>query len=198
MLIELDETTSTNEYIKDLAKSASPSGTVVTAKCQSGGKGSKGRSFNSPVGGLYLSILWDLKVPGDELAELTKVSAAAVRRAIVKSFGIEPAIKPINDIYFKGKKICGILCESLTFKTSTRSIIGIGINVNTDIKKLPEEVREIAGSIKELTGSEKDLDIDFLKNNLIEELNSLLSDYEKEFAIYKEEYEKWSSLQKQY
>lgn len=198
MLIELKEISSTNEYLKDLAKSGASSGTVVTAKKQTGGKGSKGRSFSSPEGGLYLSLLWDLKVPGDELSLLTEVSAAAVRIAVRNCCGIEPVIKPINDLYFKGRKICGILCESITSGNVTRSIIGIGINVNTDTKILPEEIQQTAGSIKELSGAEKDIDITALRDSVINELNDLLTGYGNRFTYYKEEYEKWSSLQKQF
>ena len=196
MLIELNETSSTNEYLKDLAKSGAPSGTVVTAKKQTGGKGSKGRSFNSPEGGLYFSVLWDLKVPGDELAELTKVSASVVRRTLSRICGIECEIKPVNDIYYQGKKICGILCESVSIKNVTRSVIGVGINVNSDVKSFSEGLRAPAASIKELTG--KNTDIGILKKDLADEFYSLLSDYENKFIIYKEEYEKWSSLQKQF
>lgn len=64
-----------------------------------------------------------------------------------------PGIKWINDLYLRGKKICGILCESSVRDGRVDyAVLGIGLNVTTRIEDFPEELRETAGSLLTQTG----------------------------------------------
>ena len=77
----------------------------------------------------------------------------AVCRAIERVCGITPGIKWINDLFLKGKKICGILCESSVKSGGAEYVVlGIGLNVITRPQDFPEELRGTAGSLYSQTG----------------------------------------------
>ncbi len=142
-IIHLNEVDSTNEYAKRIAGN-SPEGTVVVAKRQTSGRGRKGRSWASPEGGLWLSVI--LK-PGRIDPRLVFVGALAVVDTLA-DFGISSGIKWPNDVWVSGRKIAGVLTEG---KGSEYVILGIGLNVNNPV---PEWLRESATSMLELTGTE--------------------------------------------
>ncbi len=142
-IIHLNEVDSTNEYAKRIAGN-SPEGTVVVAKRQTSGRGRKGRSWASPEGGLWLSVI--LK-PGRIDPRLVFVGALAVVDTLA-DFGISSGIKWPNDVWVSGRKIAGVLTEG---KGSEYVILGIGLNVNNPV---PEWLRESATSMFELTGTE--------------------------------------------
>ena len=146
------EIDSTNLYAKKLL-AASPrlNKKVIIAEHQTAGRGRMGRTFYSPAkSGIYLSAIYSPANPITNPAKITAFSAVAVCRAIKKLYGIETKIKWINDIFYKDKKICGILTEGFTnFETSLieSAIIGIGIDIEENKEAFPEEVKKIAGSI---------------------------------------------------
>ena len=128
--IKFDEIPSTNDYVKSIRDGGED--VIVTAKRQTGGRGTKGRSVSSEEGGVYLSTLRFYK---DFLAKdaFKIMSGAAVAVCeTLRFFGLTPVIKWSNDIYVNGKKICGILIENtLSGKNISSSIVGVGLNVNT-------------------------------------------------------------------
>ena len=85
--------TSTNTIIKGLVQSGLPEGFVLAAEKQTSGRGRLGRSFESPVGGLYLSMLLYPKCLPEETATLTPCAAVAVSHAIESICGTVPKIK---------------------------------------------------------------------------------------------------------
>ncbi|MBR6788090.1 MAG: biotin--[Clostridia bacterium] len=139
----LDETLSTNRDARDWLMDDAQHGEMVIASRQTGGRGRLGRSFSSPEGGLYMSlILKTTAAPG----AVTTLCAVSVRRAILKLTGIETDIKWVNDLLLDGKKICGILCESaFSGSESLGMIAGIGVNVYGN--QLPTELQDIARSV---------------------------------------------------
>lgn len=143
--------TSTNTVLKDLSSNGAPSGTVVIADHQTGGKGRRGRSFVSPSGvGIYLSYLFKPESGFDKISDLTSWTAVAVADAIKNSYGLDSQIKWVNDLLINRKKICGILTEVSVEGESgfiDTCIIGIGINVNEAASDFPPEVSGIATSI---------------------------------------------------
>ena len=111
---------------------------------QSAGRGRVGRSFYSPGGaGVYMSLLLSAPERSSDLVLLTSAAAVAVRRAIFKVTGISVGIKWVNDLYYKDKKVCGILCEYLPEQRAI--IIGVGVNLYTS--ELPEEISDVAGAL---------------------------------------------------
>ena len=167
--------TSTSTIVKGLVPSGIAEGfTLVSAK-QTTGRGRLGRSFASPDGGLYLSMLFFPKCAPEEIATLTPCAAVAVRRAVERVCGIAPDIKWPNDLQLDGKKLCGILTESSVYLGQRFVVVGIGINVNTEASDFPEEVREIAVSLSEKTG--KKTDTEKLAVAVIEELDAMYKNW---------------------
>lgn len=169
-LITLTETDSTNNVLKKMASEGAPSGTVVTADCQTAGKGRLGRTFSSPAGkGIYLSYLMRPDTDMELISTITCYAAVAVSNAIHSVCNITPSIKWVNDLQINGKKVCGILTEM----TGNAVIIGIGINVNNAPSDLPEEIRGIASSIRQETGLDHDISREALISELIKELDKI-------------------------
>ena len=149
-----EETVSTMTELKEQA-SGLPHGAVLWTLRQTAGKGRSGRSFASPDGGLYYSMLLRYAQPDERLLAVTPLAAVAVVRALRRHSGIETEIKWPNDILLGGKKLCGILTESVTGAGGMQIIVGIGINVNT--REFPTELRSIACSVFQETGKTGDL-----------------------------------------
>ena len=173
-IIELAECDSTNEYLKRLDGEED---TVVTALRQTAGKGTKGRSFSSADGGLYLSVMrFYENFPAANAFEIMINSCVAVCKT-VEGFGIKPVIRWANDVLVNGRKICGTLIEN-TFAGANirRSIVGMGINVNNE---LPPELRQIAVSMREILGNR--LSLQTVKKALIANLQKsfTINDYKK-------------------
>ena len=155
----LEETGSTNDDLKRLAKQGAPHGTVLIADRQRGGHGRMGRSFHSPGGvGIYFSILLRPQCRPEELMHLTCATAVAMCDAVEASAGFRPGIKWTNDLVCGKQKLGGILTElGLSSKgTVDYAIIGIGINCRQKEADFPEEIRGIAASLSMVTG--KDID----------------------------------------
>lgn len=145
-LIYFDKVDSTNNIAKDLSKSNAMHKKLVVAEQQSGGRGSHGRSFVSPSGGIYMSVI--IKNPPLPPSLLTTYSAVCVCRALEKLFDCDCKIKWVNDIFVSGKKVCGILTEGIYSGSKLESaIIGIGINLSPQPDAFSGELSSIAGSI---------------------------------------------------
>ena len=138
-----DETLSTNRDARDLLMNGAQHGDLVIASRQTGGRGRLGRSFSSPEGGLYMSLILKTNLaPG----AVTTLCAVAVRRAILHLTGMETDIKWVNDLLLDGKKVCGILCENVwSGAESLGMIAGIGVNVYGN--HFPEELQSLARSL---------------------------------------------------
>lgn len=157
-IIKFDNVTSTNDLAKEFAEQGKSEGTVIIANAQNSGRGRLGRSFLSPEGGLYMSVI--LRPDSFEKAvSVTTRAAAATALAIEKHTGKSTQIKWVNDIYIENKKVCGILAESVFDGHKPKYVIlGIGVNLKT----VPHEVSEIAGCIG-------DVDRDKLAESILDE-----------------------------
>ena len=126
---------STNTRLKAMAAAGAPTGSALLAEEQSGGRGTHGRSFQSPRGdGLYLSVL--LRPASTKLQDLLTLTGwvgVAAREAVERASGAPVGIKWLNDLYLNGKKLCGILTE-LSFLGESGEpdyvVAGMGINMN--------------------------------------------------------------------
>ena len=140
---------STNLEAKRLILNSSiPNPSLIIANEQSQGKGRFGKIFFSPKNsGIYFSIIENSFTNLKNSTFITICTALAITRAIEKLTGFSTQIKWVNDIFYNGKKICGILTEAITnFETGEieKLIIGIGINFSTI--DFPKEL-ESAGSL---------------------------------------------------
>ena len=142
---------STSNYAKKLAQEGAPEGTVIISEEQTQGRGRMGREFYSPSStGIYMSIILRPKMSVEDSLLITTSVAVAVAKAIEKIAYIDTQIKWVNDIYFNGKKLCGILTEaSLDFESGglEYAVVGIGINVSTVQDSFPTSIRKIVTSI---------------------------------------------------
>lgn len=155
-LVCLPTVDSTNDEVKRRAAGHAPEGLAVLAEEQSGGKGRRGRSFQSLGGkGLYLSVLLRPQVPLKLLSELTAWTAVAVCRGIEACCGLSPGIKWTNDLLLGGKKLCGILTE-LEFEAESAApvqvVVGIGVNVSQTAADFGPELSDRATSLLQELG----------------------------------------------
>lgn len=139
----LDQTDSTNQKALELARQGSPEGTAVLARRQTAGRGRRGRSFFSPEGGLYLSLILRPKLSPADFCLITPMAAAAVCQAIESRCGRFPKIKWVNDLILDGGKVCGILCEV----TGDAVVVGIGVNYSAPAEGFPQELGQKAAAL---------------------------------------------------
>ncbi len=166
-IVTLKSVSSTEDYIRKILKKQQKTreDVVVIAETQKKGRGTKGRSFSSLKGGVYMSCVHFYSgLPAAKAFEINKNISVAVVKTLL-SFGVEAKIKWPNDIYVNGKKICGMLINnSLVGDFVDYTVLGIGINVNNDI---PEDLKDIAISLKQVLGrniDEKSVAATFLYN----------------------------------
>lgn len=148
-VIELDEVTSTNDYIKRRCGEL-PDGSVVCARIQTAGRGRHGHGWAADEGMLPLSIL--LKDP-PERENLTARAGLAVCDAVESLCAVNAMIKWPNDIIVNSRKICGILCESTIVKGQVNVIVGIGVNVSQSAEFFENAGLPHAASLLMLTGN---------------------------------------------
>lgn len=169
---------STNNTAQALAEKGAPEGTIVIADRQTKGKGRLGRRWFSPAeSGIYFSCILRPEILPNEVPKITLVAAVSAVKAIREFSGSKAFIKWPNDIIISDRKAGGILTE-LNAETDRVNflIMGIGINVNTPKKTLPEGGTSIKAESK---SSE-----DFSRLPLIKILLSFL---DKEYAVFKKD-----------
>jgi len=172
-LIEFNELDSTNKYIKDNLDRLSPFDCII-AEQQTSGYGRMKRSWFDNKDNLSFSILLETKNL-ERLGLVTQFAAVAVLNSL-KKHGIKASIKWPNDIIVSGKKICGILTETVLDKSKVSVILGIGLNVNNEI--FTDELRFKATSIFNETKEKSEPKTILM--NILDELESLFEQFEAE------------------
>jgi BirA family transcriptional regulator, biotin operon repressor / biotin---[acetyl-CoA-carboxylase] ligase len=134
---------STNAEARRLAAAGAPHGTVVHADEQEAGRGRFGRTWFSPPGNLYLSVLLRLELPPDRSSELSFVTALTVADAVdaLLPKQSKSTLKWPNDVLVNDGKIAGILVESI----DGAHIIGIGLNVLEAPHNAPYKTATLVG-----------------------------------------------------
>ena len=126
----LPECGSTNAYMKEHCEEFGPVGAVYTTN-QTAGRGRLGRTWVNAEGkALYYTVA--IREPLAQPATLPLLASLAVRRQLALRYGVDCQIKWPNDLLLNGKKIVGILCESVCYgyQQQGRGILcGIGINL---------------------------------------------------------------------
>lgn len=167
---------STNTVAFSLAEKGAKEGTVVFAEGQTKGRGRLGRSWTSPKSkGIYLSLVLRPEIGPEKASLITLLAAVSCAETIRKVCGLPALIRWPNDILVNNKKVCGILTEMQTENSKIKFIIlGIGINVNTPIGKLPQG----ASSLREEAGKEK------RQFSRLELARELLRQFDKEYLSF--------------
>jgi BirA family transcriptional regulator, biotin operon repressor / biotin---[acetyl-CoA-carboxylase] ligase len=148
-IIVLRSTGSTNDFLRQMLTPELPEGFVVFAEEQTAGRGQRGNRWASAAHlGLWFSILLRPQLPIVESARLTNWAAQAIAATIRSETGLEPKIKPPNDVYLEGRKVAGVLVETKAGGGAAwTAIVGIGLNLNQSSEDFPIELRERAGSL---------------------------------------------------
>ena len=143
------ETKSTQTDAKEGIEAGNQGNTLYLSTCQTAGRGRFQRPYYSPSqGGIYMSLHIQPNLPYEKLPSYTLLVAAAVCKAIKNLTMIEVDIKWVNDIYFKNKKMAGILTEAMTsVETGLVTDVIIGLGINFAIEDFPEDLKEKAGSL---------------------------------------------------
>lgn len=156
LTIRLDETESTNSYLKKVVKEERPEeGTLVIADFQTGGRGQMGNSWFSSKGDnlLFSLLVYPAQVKANEQFIISRIASLAIKNTL-DLFIDDIRIKWPNDIYWQDKKIAGILIENdLQGDVIDNSVIGVGLNINQE--KFPAELPNPV-SLRQITGSEYD------------------------------------------
>ena len=156
----------------------------VLAKRQESGKGTKGRSFSSETGGVYLSLRKTYDgLQAKDAFQVMAAAAVAVCKTL-ESYGVDPKIKWANDVFLHGKKICGILIENrLSGGLLESALIGVGLNVNNI---LPAELQDTAITLAECIG---ETPVEEVAGRLLSYLYAPFdfADYEKRLGFVGEE-----------
>jgi BirA family biotin operon repressor/biotin-[acetyl-CoA-carboxylase] ligase len=169
-ILHYAEVISTNTLAMDLARNGAVDGTVVIAETQTGGKGRLGRTWTSPAGNLYISVILRPAVPITKAPLITLMGAVAVASAIRRQCGVPAGIKWPNDILLSGKKVSGLLTEMSAEPDRIRYIVlGIGVNANMDSGALQPDVRRMSTTLA--AAMRKPVDRTALLRTLLAELD---------------------------
>jgi len=148
------KTDSTNRVALELGHAGEPHGTIVLAEEQTAGRGRAGRSWHSEKSsGIYLTLLLRPTIPPADAPLVTLMAGLAAREAIAEQTGLDRDVRWPNDRLLGGKKVSGILTEMHAEPDQVKFVIvGIGINVNH--AKFPEELEPIATSLRLAMGKQ--------------------------------------------
>jgi BirA family biotin operon repressor/biotin-[acetyl-CoA-carboxylase] ligase len=148
-IIVLEQTSSTNDAILQVATANSNQGLVLVAEHQTAGRGQRGNRWESVAGkGLWFSILLRPGIQIDESGRLTIWAIEAVSDVIRTEFSLEPGIKLPNDVGLSGRKVAGVLVEMRAQERASHlAVVGIGINVNQSLDDFPPELQRRAISL---------------------------------------------------
>ena len=158
---------STMDRAKSLAEDGAPEGTVVVAEEQTAGRGRFDRAWTSEPGNdLLFSVIF--RPDAAQAPYVNMAAALSIRTTVREATGLHTAIKWPNDVKLAGRKVSGILVESaVTPRTPTSplsalggeiqrgglqyTILGVGLNVNSDPASIPE-IAATATSMRRETG----------------------------------------------
>lgn len=156
-LIHIDETNSTNSYLQSLCtQQPVEEFTTVLADFQTAGRGQRGNSWESDSSRnlLFSFILFPVFLEARYQFLISQIVSLAIKEEL-DTYTSDISIKWPNDIYWKNKKICGMLIENeLMGRNICQSIAGVGININQEVfrSSAPNPV-----SLLQITGKEYDL-----------------------------------------
>lgn len=188
---------------KSLAAEGAPHGTVVVADSQAQGRGRMGRGwFSVPGKSLMLSVIlrWPYVEPDPSVTLVAALSGALAIKAVTH---LDTGLKWPNDVYMNGRKVCGVLGESINLSSDHKSsdrkekepviILGVGVNVNISAEEFPEDLRPKATSL--LLESGVVISRRILCKTLLSELGRNLRIFRKGgFALLKKDFEALSII----
>lgn len=155
-----DEQDSTQDYANSLPNIESVHGTIVIARKQRRGKGRMGRTWISPEGGLWMSIIFRPKFSVNNIIFTQFMGALAIAEAIMEITNIRCALKWPNDVMINEKKVCGILVDVNLESKDKVIVMGVGLNANIETSSVNDNLTDNsikATSLKKEYGNDIDL-----------------------------------------
>lgn len=160
---------STQEILRERAHAGAAEGTAIVATRMDDGRGTHGRAWHAPEGGLYLSFLLRDAIDPVHLSLAVGNAVADV----LEVAGAEPRMKWVNDVLVDGKKIAGTLIEAESTGDHIDAVlVGIGINVNGHAADFPAPLHDQATTLEDVLGA--DSCIPDLQAYLLESLQTWL------------------------
>ena len=148
-MVYLDETPSTMDVAKNLARKGCPEFTTVVAGRQTHGRGRMRRAWSSEEGGLYFTVVLRPQVPVLWSSRVNFLASLTLCSILREGYGIDAGVKWPNDILVQGRKLCGLLSEMECEGEEVVFInVGVGMNVNNDVAAIEPP----AISLKKLLG----------------------------------------------
>jgi BirA family biotin operon repressor/biotin-[acetyl-CoA-carboxylase] ligase len=150
---------STNDEARELGRAGAQHGALVVAERQTAGRGRRKRHWDSPGGGLYVSVL--MRPPaGQEFAYAAGIQLAAgiaIGEMAAPALAEDVELVWPNDVYCRGQKIAGVLVEAeSTGRGMDFLVCGMGVNVNQAAEEFSPELRGQAASLRSLSGTSFD------------------------------------------
>ncbi|MBA3240906.1 MAG: biotin--[acetyl-CoA-carboxylase] ligase [Acidobacteria bacterium] len=157
-ILRFDSLPSTNTEAARQAAGGAPEGLCIVAREQTAGRGRRERTWVSTKdAGLYFSIVLRPRFDASGWPLITLAAALAVHDALREACGLATDIKWPNDLMASGRKLCGILAETVETKAGRACVVGIGINLND--RAFPKEIAEAATSVEAQTGVAPDAEV---------------------------------------
>ena len=154
-IIQLERVDSTNNYLREHPELWGRQFTAVIAREQTGGRGRLSRKWHSEPGrDLTFSTLFRPEAAPGDATVITLGAGLAAYRCLRPLLDGGLNLKWPNDLCYGDKKIGGVLCEMIIDGAVSVVIIGIGINVNST--RFPDDIAATAGSIAAITGRSHD------------------------------------------
>lgn len=137
-----DSIDSTQNFATSISKNQNEGGTVVISEIQKAGKGRQGRTWISPKGGIWLSIVLRPSFDVGKVTLMPFAAAVALSNAIQKTLGVTTELKWPNDLTLKGKKVAGMIIDASIESTRIESLVlGVGINFRVDPNQIEKKIR---------------------------------------------------------
>lgn len=178
-VIYYSEIDSTQDIVRKLAEEHAQNGTLVITDNQIKGNGTKGSTWSTErEKNITMSFVIYPNCNAEKLEGLTVDIAKAIVLAIYELYGYKLEVKMPNDVMLNGKKICGILTQSVTLEEKVCYVlVGIGFNVNQ--VEFNNEILNIATSLKKEFNTE--FEREEIISKILEKLEKSLKDNTKIF-----------------
>jgi len=170
-IIRFESVSSTNDVAMKLAERGTPEGTVVLANTQKHGRGRGKKTWFSPVGGLWFSLVLRPEVTISSISLLPLAAGVAIATTIRRLFRIQAMLKWPNDVTINGRKVAGVLAETSTDGSSCHAIMGFGINVNNSVSSMTAELASEATSISDELKS--NVNVDWLMREILNDFSAI-------------------------
>lgn len=155
IVIRHESLPSTNTEAARQAAAGAPEGLCVVAREQTAGRGRRERAWLSPKdAGLYFSLLLRPDFGVERWPLIALMSALAAADALEEACGLRADIKWPNDLLAGGRKLCGILAETVETPPGRACVVGVGINLSE--AAFPPDLAEAATSVERETGEAPD------------------------------------------